>query len=602
MTPPSTPPAGGTTGGPHAQAAAFLKREGAFRLGTLPTEQPHPATRGLSQTLQDSTPAGLRALLAVDRDVPPVLERVLAGDSFAELCDTLLKTLLAGRRVYFTGCGATGRLSILLEACWRRFWSGVDHPQAAAVADRVRSVMAGGDFALIRSVEGFEDFADFGRYQLREAGAQAGDAVVAITEGGETSFVIGTAWEALDLGARSFFVFNNPAGVLRDTVERSREVIEEPRITKLDLATGPMAVAGSTRMQATTIELIVVGLALEAALPPLRKRLGLETPAPAPQSAPGAAADTMTRLVASLETPDNLAAIAGLVEHEAGVYRRGGLVTYFADAYLLDVLTDTTERSPTFSLPPFRQADDADAVRSWSFVKHPLRSSAGAWSDLLGRPPQGLDWDASTYARMNASAELRRHPPDLSAERVLKFSIGGEPDRSRTDAPASLAVSLLVADEVRTHAAPGRAFADAVAAQTAGFDERALLAIGPHHPPAPQAASEDFRYVVCVNPPDSPLKLWHHVATKLVLNTVSTASMGLIGRLEGNWMVYVKTSNKKLIDRGVRLVADQAGVPYDAACHALFETLSDPRAVEAVGRAAASPVALTIARLRAAAI
>jgi N-acetylmuramic acid 6-phosphate (MurNAc-6-P) etherase len=65
------------------------------------------------------------------------------------------------------------------------------------------SVMAGGDFALIKSVEGFEDFPDFGRHQLREAGVQKGDVVVAITEGGETPFVIGTAWEGLDRGPRS---------------------------------------------------------------------------------------------------------------------------------------------------------------------------------------------------------------------------------------------------------------------------------------------------------------------------------------------------------------------------------------------------------------
>ena len=128
------------------------------------------------------------------------------------------------------------------------------------------SVMAGGDFALIKSVEGFEDFPYFGRYQLKQAGVGSGDVVVAITEGGETPFVIGTAWEGLDVGAKVFFVYNNPNDLLCRFVERSREVIEEPRITKLDLSTGPMAITGSTRMQAVTAELLVVGCALETAL------------------------------------------------------------------------------------------------------------------------------------------------------------------------------------------------------------------------------------------------------------------------------------------------------------------------------------------------
>ncbi len=128
------------------------------------------------------------------------------------------------------------------------------------------SVMAGGDFALIKSVEGFEDFPDFGRRQIKEAGVQKDDVVVAITEGGETPFVIGTAWQGLDAGAHVFFVYNNPSELLCKHVQRSREVIEEPRIGKLDLATGPMAITGSTRMQATTTELLVVGAAMEMAL------------------------------------------------------------------------------------------------------------------------------------------------------------------------------------------------------------------------------------------------------------------------------------------------------------------------------------------------
>ena len=53
--------------------------------------------------------------------------------------------------------------------------------------------------------------------------------VFAITEGGETSFVIGTAWEGLDAGAKVFFVYNNPSELLCRHVKRSREVIEEPR-------------------------------------------------------------------------------------------------------------------------------------------------------------------------------------------------------------------------------------------------------------------------------------------------------------------------------------------------------------------------------------
>ncbi|MEM9914594.1 MAG: sugar phosphate isomerase [Planctomycetota bacterium] len=576
------------------QAEHYLVHDTAFRLGELPTEQPHPKTAGLSHTLIADTAAGIAALQSVDDDMPEVLRQTLAGEPFAKLLQTMTETLIAGRRVFFTGCGATGRLSILLEAMWRRVWNHADHPEAKTIADQVRSVMAGGDFALIRSVEGFEDFTDFGRHQLREAGVTQGDLVVAITEGGETSFVIGTAWEALDAGAASFFVYNNPSDVLAGLVERSREVLEEPRITKLDLATGPMAVAGSTRMQATTIELMVVGTALEHAIAAVQQAKGTASADALAPVALDETADRFAGLLSELAQPANRAAMAGLTEHEAEVYRASGLVTYFADRYLLDILTDTTERSPTFSLPPFREVGDDVSAKSWSFVKHPLLDTPGAWTDLLGRPPGGIDWDGPTYTAMNAPEAIREKPPVLNRQRILRFAIGNEPDPCRTEAPAALAVTLLVGHETQTHAAADSNFAQGVAQHTPAFGEHALLSIGS---PPPAASPGDKQYIIEAELPDTPLDLWAHAAAKLVLNTISTASMGLVGRLAGNWMVYVNTSNKKLIDRGVRLIADQTGVPYDQACHELFITLNQPDADHLVGRRAASPVAVTIARI-----
>ena len=51
------------------------------------------------------------------------------------------------------------------------------------------------------------------------------DMLLAITEGGETSSVIGTAFESLDAGAKVFFMFNNHAEVLSENIARSKEII-----------------------------------------------------------------------------------------------------------------------------------------------------------------------------------------------------------------------------------------------------------------------------------------------------------------------------------------------------------------------------------------
>ena len=103
------------------KAREFLEQEKAFRLGELLTESSHPKTRRLSQTIQADTVAGVRLLQSVDDDIPAALERIFAQDTYGRLVEAFHTAIRTGRRIYFTGCGATGRLSILLEAAWRRF-------------------------------------------------------------------------------------------------------------------------------------------------------------------------------------------------------------------------------------------------------------------------------------------------------------------------------------------------------------------------------------------------------------------------------------------------------------------------------------------------
>lgn len=54
-------------------------------------------------------------------------------------------------------------------------------------------------------------------------------------------------------------------------------------------------------------------------------------------------------------------------------------------------------------------------------------------------------------------------------------------------------------------------------------------------------------------------------ATKLVLNTLTTAAMVLIGKTYGNLMVDLEAWSEKLVDRGERILMEVAGVGRDAA-------------------------------------
>lgn len=575
------------------RAEEFLSRESAFRLGELLTESFHPKTRTLSQTAAVDLPAAIRMLQSVDDEIPPAMERVLKQDSFKQLVDAFGEAMSTGKKIYFTGCGATGRLSILLEAAWRRFWRDVGKvsPEMGQMEDRVFSVMAGGDFALIKSVEGYEDFPDFGRYQLRQRGVGPGDVVVAITEGGETPFVIGTAWEGLDAGAKVFFVYNNPTDLLCRHVKRSREVIEEPRITKLDLTTGPMAVTGSTRMQATTAELFIVASALEIALVGVsrasRPRSRARCPRHFKQHEPSDYLRFLSELIRQLSCNEAIYTLSAATSFEEDVYRSQGLVTYFADEFLLDVLTDTTERSPTFMLPAFRKKDDNISPRSWAFVKDPLRSTKDAWRELLGREPRGLDWGRDVYQKMNAPEILSARPPKLDNTEIYKFMIGNESDPSRTDAADSALIVVGVGNEDHLIRAALERFGSQ-------YKKTAAIIVGP----ADAAGTTDKIFRFPCTPADSPLRLWHHLAVKLILNTLSTATMVRMDRVIGNAMVWLSPSNKKLIDRGCRLIAQQTGNSYEQACIALHEAMEEVTSGQRQGKEVPSPVALAIEKIQ----
>ena len=586
------------------KAKKFLKEEKAFRLGELLTESSHPKTRTLSETLRTNLSEGIRLLQSVDDDIPPAMEKVFQQDTFKELIKTFSNALKAGRRIFFTGCGATGRLSILLETAWQRFWRTLKqkHPDIFAkmpkMEDLTVSIMAGGDFALIKSVEGFEDFPDFGRYQLKQAGVGSGDVVVAITEGGETPFVIGTAWQGLDAGAKVFFVYNNPTNLLRRYVQRSREVIEEPRIQKLDLSTGPMAITGSTRMQAVTAELLVVGCALEIALTQFLKesltasewaKLGFSI------SSPENYHKLFVKLLTELSNPETVDIMARLTEFEENIYRRHGLITYMTDSAMLDVLTDTTERSPTFMIPAFRKQGDTRSPQSWAFVKNPFRPTQEAWRDMLQREPRGLEWGAKVYKQLNAPAALQAKPPSLGNTEIYKFRIGNEPETSRTDAPDSALVTIAVGEET------DHLIRASLKGFGSGYKRTAAIIIGP----ATAAVKTDELFQFPCDLPKSPLQLWHHLAVKLILNTVSTATMVRMGRVVGNAMLWLSPSNKKLIDRGSRLISQLTECSYEQACIELHKTLEEveSRSLQAsqgghpLAEEVPSPVALAIEHL-----
>jgi N-acetylmuramic acid 6-phosphate etherase len=552
------------------RSQSFLGIADQFKLGELVTEGAHPATHRLSETAQEDTVAALRLLFKVDADVVRKYRELAESGRMAAIADQLLHALQAGGRIFFTGCGSTGRLSILLDSIWRDFWQqqaarAGSNPLAADMEGRSFSVMAGGDFALIKAVEGFEDYTEFGRKQIGDLGVKAGDVVFAITEGGETSFVIGTAWAGVDAGAKVYFVYNNPDEVLCRHVERSRKVIEEDRIEKLNLTTGPMAISGSTRMQATTVQLCVIVTVLEMVV----RQLGEGTP-DAGQAAAGEFLAGLEALDRSLSSEELLQDLASLVQAETGAYRSGGKAHYHADHLAIDVLTDTTERSPTFCTPPFRKRGDRTSSESMVFLFVPGRTTPEAWRWLLKRSPRCLNWQGQDVATLVPSEQAERSARILrtiTEPELMQFAIGedGLADRSFREGDFQLTISA--GQKERLPAALGAA------------PGHAALVFSPPVQAPPRPAPGEVRIPV----PETRFLLdgLTRVAVKMVLNAISTCVMVRLGRVMGNTMIYVVPSNLKLIDRATRYISRLAGLDYPQANQLLFEALEyvEPRMV-----------------------
>lgn len=482
---------------PRTKTQDFLAIAHQFQLGHLVTESFHPDTRNLSRLVKTDVKKAHALLGDVDRKALGQLEG--KADLLWELARSIRETLESGNKVFMCGCGATGRLSLVLETLFR---------QQNKDSDQVVSFMAGGDFALIKSVESFEDKTDYGERQLLELGFGPRDLLLASTEGGETPFVIGACNTAAAVSERApYFLYCNPDEVLLP-IHRSREVLENPAIKKINLTVGPMAISGSTRMQASTVLMLGIGVGL------LYRHEGS---AEFRKFFP----DFLARLT---RTPYEL--MAKFTELEARLYGEKKYLNYLTDPHLgISILTDTTERSPTFSLRGFENKLDAsgESALAYLFLRDG-KNAQEAWEELLWRTPRPVEWK-----------ELDGR---INRQKVLGFDIseaGWKERRARL--PSEDFFISYDSGEVRFQC---------------------------------QDLTEVFTW--------GTEPLVNHLMVKMLLNAHSTLIMGLLDRYEGNVMTWVRPSNNKLIDRAARYITQLLSVkgrsvPYETVVQKIFEEM-----------------------------
>ena len=106
------------------------------------------------------------------------------------------------------------------------------------------------------------------------------------------------------------------------------------------------------------------------------------------------------------------------------------------------------------------------------------------------------------------------------------------------------------------------------------------------NPGSPMAEEADIAIEMVVGPEyvTGSSRMKSGTGQKMILNMITTTVMIKLGRVKGNKMVNMQLSNRKLVDRGTRMLVDELGLPYDQANTLLLLHGSANKAVEAYRR------------------
>ena len=164
------------------------------------------------------------------------------SEAIARAIELCIDAFRSGGRLFYVGAGTSGRLGVLdASEC---------PPTFSTPPEMVQGIIAGGDVALHRSVEGEEDKPESGARAVREQQLTPRDVIVGIASSGRTPYVIGALKEAHTIGATTMFLCCVPPP----------EELKEWVTHFITPIVGPEIIAGSTRLKAGTATKLVLNM------------------------------------------------------------------------------------------------------------------------------------------------------------------------------------------------------------------------------------------------------------------------------------------------------------------------------------------------------
>ncbi len=180
-----------------------------------------------------------------DKTVAYAVEKALP--SIAEVVDKVYTAFLNGGRLIYMGAGTSGRIGIL-DAVECPPTYGVDY-------NMVMCLMAGGEKAFIKAVEGAEDSFSQGKEDLINANLTSNDVVIGIAASGRTPYVIGGLHYANEIGATTACITTSANSIIES-------IVKHPIVA----VTGPEPITGSTRMKSGTAQKMICNMISTASM------------------------------------------------------------------------------------------------------------------------------------------------------------------------------------------------------------------------------------------------------------------------------------------------------------------------------------------------
>ncbi len=164
------------------------------------------------------------------------------SDAITQGIEIIVDAFCNGGRLFYIGAGTSGRLGVLdASEC---------PPTFSTEPEMVQGIIAGGDIALRKSVEGEEDRPEQGVKAIREHKLTQNDVLVGIASSGRTPYVLGALQEAYTIGTKTIFLSCVPP---TDELNSYVHIFITPIV-------GPEIITGSTRLKAGTVTKLVLNM------------------------------------------------------------------------------------------------------------------------------------------------------------------------------------------------------------------------------------------------------------------------------------------------------------------------------------------------------